>query len=135
MSYLILILTSLALLTGFVALVQYETRTGIRFFASRRDALDAGVERIQFIVEHVDLAAFAAEEIRHAGTVVSHAVVTVSLQAVRSVERLLTRLVRYLRAKSESTEPPHETAREFVRTLSDFKDTLKTSYPGVPEIK
>lgn len=135
MFHLLLILTPLALLTGFVALVQYETRTGVRFFAPRRDALDTAVERIQFIVEHVDLAAFAAEEIRHVGTVISHALVTVSLRAVRSVERLLTRLVRYLRAKSESTEPPHETAREFVRTLSDFKDTLKTSYPGVPEIK
>lgn len=135
MFHLALILTLLALLAGFIALVQYETKSGIRFFAARRDALDIIVERMQFIVEHVDLGAFVAEELRHAGTVVSHMLVTLSLRAVRSVERLLTRLVRYLRAKSESTEPPHETAREFVKTLSEFKDTLKTSYPGVPEIK
>lgn len=135
MVYLLLISFSALLLLGFIALAQYETTHGVRYFAARRSMLDETVERAQFIVEHVDLAAFAREEIRRAGTIVGHAIVNVSLQAVRSVERVLTRLVRYLRTQHESVAVPHESTREFVRTLSDFKDTLKTSYPAMPEVE
>lgn len=135
MLYLLLILTSSLLLAGFIALTHYETVHGVRFFEARRNALDEIVERGQFIYEHVDLAAFLREEVQRAGTIAGHAVVNVSLQAVRAVERMLTRLVRYLRTQHESMDAPHESTREFVRTLSDFKDTLKTSYPAIPEVE
>lgn len=135
MTYLIIVLITLVLLIGFVLLTQYEAQHGVRFFGTRRAKLDAAVERIEFIVEHVDLAAFVQEEVRHAGTRLGHALVNLSLQAVRSVERLLTRLVRYLRMRQDGNIAPRETAREFVKTLSEFKDTLKAAHPGVPEIQ
>jgi len=135
MLYLAFIAVTFCLLAGFIALTHYETRSGVRFFAPRRIALDEMVERMHFIVEHVDLAAFLREEMQHAAHIVSHAIVTASLQAVRAIERVLTRLVRHLRSRSENMEVPHESAREFVKTLSDFKGTLKSSYPGVPEIE
>ncbi len=135
MLYFIFIALSLILLAGFIALTQYESSHGVRFFAPQRASFDGAIERAQFIIEHVDLAAFIQEELRRASTNVGHEVVTLSLQAVRSVERLLTRLVRHLRTKNESANVPHESTREFVRTLSDFKDTLKTNYPATPEIE
>lgn len=133
MLYLTLILTPLLLLVGFVALVRYEEQHAVRFFGSKRSEFDAAIERVQFIVRHVDLGAFAREEVRRISTIIGHAIVNLSLQAVRSVERLLTRLVRYLRTRNEVIGQPHESTREFVRTLSDFKDTLKTSYPVASE--
>lgn len=134
MTYLLLILISFALLAGFLLLIQYEESHTIRFFADKRSKLDTAVERAQFIVEHVDLAAFVREELRRAGTILGHAVVNLSLQAVRAVERLLTRLVRHLRTRDESMSMPQETTREFVKTLADFKGTLKSAHP-VPEIE
>lgn len=135
MAYLLLIALSSLLLAGFIALTQYETTHGVRYFAARREKLDGFVERAQFILEHVDLAAFLREEVRRAAAITGHAIVTLSLRAVRSVERLLTRLVRHLRTQHESIDAPHESTREFVRTLSDFKDTLKTTYPASPEVE
>jgi len=135
MAYLFLILIAIVLLSGFILALQYEASHGVRFFAPRRAALDETVERVRFIVTHVDLAAFLADETRRLATIAGHAVVTTTLQAVRATERLLTRLVRHLRTQTETAEAPHESAREFVKTLSDFKETLKTSYPGVPEIE
>jgi hypothetical protein len=135
MLYLLSILVSSLLLAGFVALTRYETEHGVRYFGARRATLDEAVERIQFIVEHVDLAAFLREEVKRVVTIAGHAIVNVSLQAVRSVERVLTRLVRHLRTQHDTAAAPHESSREFVRTLSDFKDTLKTSYPAIPEVE
>ena len=131
MTYLIAVLVSLALLAGFVSLVQYETKSGARLFALKRAQFDAHVERIEFIVEHVDLLAFAQDEVRHAMTRLGHAVAHLSLVAVRAVERLLTRLVRHLRIQHEDEVAPRETAREFVKTLSDFKDGLKATHPDI----
>jgi hypothetical protein len=135
MAYLVLMFIAIVLLLSFIFALEYEASHGVRFFAPRRAALDETVLRIRFIVTHVDLAAFLAEEARHIVTVAGHAIVAISLKAVRAAERLLTRMVRHLRTRTENAEVPHENAREFVKTLSDFKDTLKTSYPGAPEIE
>jgi hypothetical protein len=135
MFYLILVTTSILLLAGFVFVTQYEAAQGVRFFAARREALDSFVEQAHFVLTHVDFGAFVLEETKHVSTIIGHTIVTLTLRAVRAVERLLTRMVRSLRMRTETTEPPHESAREFVKTLSDFKETLKTSYPGVPEIE
>jgi hypothetical protein len=136
MLYLTFMFIAFLLLGGFIGLTHYETEHQVRFFGARRRELDILVERVQFVFEHVDLGAFIQEEIRRLGTIAGHAIVNLSLQAVRVVERLLTRLVRYLRTTSESMEAaPRESTREFVKTLSDFKDTLKSNYPVVPEVK
>ena len=135
MAYLFLVLVSFALLTGFFALTQYEARTGTRFFADRRARLDTQVEQVEFIVAHVDLVAFAREEINRALSHLGHTIAHLSLQAVRATERLLTRLVRHLRTRTEEVPAPRENAREFVKTLSDFKETLKENAPDVPEVQ
>jgi hypothetical protein len=129
--YLILVLAALVLLVGFVILIQYEISHGIRFFASERGRFDKNVERIEFIVANVDLSAFVRDEIRHIMTRIGHTVAHFSLQAVRAIERLLTRLVRHLRTQHEDEVAPRETAREFVKTLSEFKDGLKATHPDI----
>ena len=135
MANLISLSVALALLAGFVALTRYETKRNTRFFAAKRTWLDEGIERVEFIVEHVDLVAFARDEVRHAMTRLGHAIAHLSLQAVRSAERLLTRLVRHLRVQHEDEVAPRETAREFVKTLSEFKDGLNATHPDIDSLE
>ena len=133
MAYLVFIFISLALLAGFFVLTDYETRRGARFFAPQRTRLDEGVERLLFVLTHVDFAAFLSELVRHFAERVAHDIVHFSLLAVRAVERFLTRIVRHLRTE-RAIAPPRESAREFVQTLSDFKEQLKATPPDVPDI-
>ena len=134
MAYLIFILVTLALLVGFFILSDYETRHGSRFFALERAHLDGKVEQVEFILTNVDLAAFLREEVRSIAKHAVHKVVHFSLQAVRAVERVLTRLTRHLRSQRAVDITPRENAREFVKTLSDFKDQLKETSPEIPDI-
>jgi hypothetical protein len=131
MGHLIFLLISFALLGGFFALTHYETSRGVRVFAHHREKLDARVRHVEFIFQHVDLAGFLRAEVRAFATRVGHDVAHLSLQLVRVVERLLTRVVRYLRSKHMIDEAPRENAREFVKTLSAFKDDLKGKHPDV----
>ncbi|MHB0865897.1 MAG: hypothetical protein ACYC1Y_03295 [Minisyncoccota bacterium] len=135
MTYLVLVLITFIALAGFLALVQYEARHETRLFPVQRAKLDTVVERAEFIVAHVDLNAFIREEIHRMTNTAGHTVVHLSLQIVRSVERFLTRLVRRFRARNEDSAVPRETTREFVKTLSDFKDNLKATHPDVSEIE
>lgn len=135
MEHLIFILITLALLVGFSALTSYEARRGARFFALHRERLDHTVGRIEFIIANVNLGEFLRDEIRHLASRVSHDIAHFSLLAVRAVERLLTRLVRHMRAQPEIDTSPRENAREFVKTLSDFKDNLKATHPEITDIK
>ena len=75
------------------------------------------------------------DEILHLASRIGHDIAHFSLLVVRAVERLLTRLVRRLRAQPEIDTAPRETAREFVKTLSDFKDNLKATHPEIHEIQ
>lgn len=125
----------IALLGGFLALTEYEARRGVRVFARGREHLDHQVERIHFVLEHVDLGAFVRDEIRRLVALMSHAIAHLSLQAVRAIERLLTRAVRYLRSRHAVDTAPRENVREFVKTLSDFKDQLKSTHPEISDIE
>ncbi|MFA7302591.1 MAG: hypothetical protein WC030_02480 [Candidatus Paceibacterota bacterium] len=134
MAYLIFILVTIGLFVGFFMLTWYEAARGVRVFAPQRARLDNHVKRAEFIVEHVDLKAFVREELRRIVTQAGHALSHLTLRAVRAVERLLTRLVRYLRTEHEvEVRAPGET-REFVKTLSDFKGRLKDTMPEVPSV-
>lgn len=135
MAYLIFILITLALLAGFSILTDYETRRGARFCAAYRTRLDQNVERMEFIFEHVNFGEFLRDEMRHLVSRIGHDAVHFSLLLVRAVERLLTRLIKHLRAQPEIDPAPRETAREFVKTLSDFKDNLKATHPEIQEIQ
>jgi len=133
-AYLIFILISIALLIGFFVLTWYENKQGVRYLAPRRERLDKQVGRIEFILAHVDFNAFAREELRRFVTQTGHTIAHLTLQAVRAAERLLTRLVRHLRIHHEVEVKPAGETREFVKTLSDFKDRLKDTMPDVPSV-
>ena len=134
MAYLIFVLIALALFIGFLLLSGYEARRGVRVFARTRARLDKNVERIEFILAHVNFDSFMREEMHHIARRVAHTVAHVSLQAVRATERVLTHLVRYLRTEHAIDVVPRENAGKFVQTLSDFKDHLKATRPKVPDI-
>lgn len=135
MAYLIFIISTIVLLGGFIGLVAYETQHSVRLFAHARTRLDLLITRIEFIRAHVDLKAFLREETSRIVQRVVHDAVHASLRAVRAIERLLTRLIRSLRAEQRTiTAVPRGQVREFVRTLSDFKGHLETTRPNVPDI-
>lgn len=134
MGYLIAIIVAIGLLLGFVALSDYETRRGARFFAQSRALLDRRVEQIGFIVTHVDFGSFVRSETLRIGGIIGHDIVHFSLQTVRITERLLTRLVRYFRTKHAVDTTPRESTREFVRTLANFKGDLKSTHPDISDI-
>ncbi|MFA5942696.1 MAG: hypothetical protein WC798_03435 [Candidatus Paceibacterota bacterium] len=134
MTYLILTFIPLALLVGIFAMTGYEARRGVRLFAPYRTRLDEQVDRVEFILTHVDFSAFLRDLIRHIAHRIAHDSAHLSLLAVRAVERSLTRVVRYLRTRRAIDIPPRENAREFVQTLSDFKDQLKATPPEIPDI-
>lgn len=135
MAYIIFILITLALLVGFIFLSDYESRKGARVFARERGHLDGSVEKVEFILTHVDLGAFLREELHHLASRIAHDIAHLSLIAIRAVERFLTNIVRHLRTEGHATDvPPHENAREFVKTLSDFKGHLEATRPEVPDI-
>ncbi|MFA6519849.1 MAG: BREX system ATP-binding domain-containing protein [Candidatus Paceibacterota bacterium] len=135
MGYLVFIFVTLALLAGFFVLTSYEARRGVRVYAAQRARLDKTVERVEFILQNVDLGAFLRTEVRHLVARLSHDIAHLSLQAVRATERLLTRLVMHLRSKHSVDTAPRGNVREFVKTLSDFKGGLKATHPEVGEIK
>jgi hypothetical protein len=130
MAYVILILASILLFAGFLALTRYEAARGVRFFAPTRDRFDREAERLAFIAMHVDLAAFIEAEARRLSARLGHDIAHGVLQAVRFVERLLTRLVRRLRIH-HAPKPivARETTREFVKQLSSFKGELSATRP------
>lgn len=136
MQYLYAVAASLVLCAGFLALTAYERRRGARILAAAREALDRKVEHAAFVFAHVDFAAFVREESLRLFHRASHDTAHVSLVAVRSAERALTRLVRNLRTRRASERlAPRETSREFVRTLSDFKGHLEATRPEMPDVR
>lgn len=134
MAELILVLVALALLVGFFFLVASETRRGARLCAPARVRLDELVLQVEFVFAHVDLGAFARNELVALAHRIGHDAVHLTLRAVRAAERLLTRVVRWLRSRQEVVEAPRETTREFVRTLSDFKETLEAVHPEIQQV-
>lgn len=135
MASLVFIFITIALLGGFFALTSYEARRGVRLGASHRARLDGHVERIEFILAHIDLIAFVRDEVRHFISRIGHDSVHISLLVVRAVERLLTRVIRHQHAKRIIDAEPVESTREFVKTLSDFKEQLDATRPKIPDIQ
>ncbi|MDB5244151.1 MAG: hypothetical protein JWN18_21 [Parcubacteria group bacterium] len=133
MGSLVFIIVSLILLGSFYVLTWYETTRGVRLLAPYRSQFDEIVDRMIFIWKHVDLAAFLREEVEHLLRTLLHRAVHVSLKLVRMLERQLTRLIRYFRMRQASLEAPGENAREFVKTLSDFKDGLNSVHPELSD--
>ncbi|HET9641230.1 MAG TPA: hypothetical protein VFP46_00025 [Candidatus Paceibacterota bacterium] len=124
MGHIVFVLVALILLAGFLGLTAFEERRGIRLFAEKRSKFDARIARMEFILENVDLWSFTKEEMLRLGHRLGHDFARLTLDLVRAIERLLTRLVRRLRPHRPLEETGGE-VRPFVKTLSDFKDRLK----------
>ena len=128
MGYIVFLVLSILLFVGFIALTRYEARRGTRVFAASRNSLDAEAERVSFAASHVDLPAFIRESLRALIARIIHDIAHGSLIAVRFIERLLTRIVRALRARrgalpAADAAPQGPTA--FVAAMKDFKQELK----------
>ena len=133
MVYLLAILVPSVLLLGFFGLTVLELNRAARVLNNVRTRLDRKISHIEFIFSHIDLVEFVREESARLLTNASHAMAHLSLRAVRFVERMLTRLVRHLRMRHAAGVVPRTDAREFVKTLSNFKDNLKSTRPDIVE--
>lgn len=132
MAYLITLAVALAVLIGFLVLTAIEARRGARVMGSFRTSLDKRVEHVAFLMTNVDFGSFLKSEARKFGEQLIHGIVHEALRLVRFVERMLTRIVKQLRMKRKAIdESPKETEREYVKTLSEFKDQLEASRPKV----
>jgi len=120
-------------MAGLFALTGYEAVHNVLLFGPERRRLDSAVDRMEFIFAHVDFKSFVKEVSRSVASRIAHDVAHFSLLAVRATERFLTRIVRHLRTDPASVQPK-ESTREFVKTLSDFKDQLKATPPDVPDV-
>ncbi len=135
MAYLVFIVITIALTIGWVALLRYESRIGIRYAVLHRANLDAKVERIEFLLAHVDFVSFLREETHHLMNRIGHDIVELTLRVIRAIERFLTSIVRTLRTRQTVATHPQDVrgnAREFVKKLSEFKEQLRR--PEVPDI-
>ena len=128
MIYLISIVGSIALFAGFLALTRFEHARGTRYMSVRRERLDAVTGRALFIVRNVDFASLVRAEMTRALRRVSHILIAASLQGIRAVERVLTRLIRRLRAEGgvQHVRPDRPSGRQFISALTDFKARLSS---------
>jgi plasmid replication initiation protein len=125
MPYLIAILVSLALLTGFLSLTYFETGKGFRLFGGSRRRLDRRVGQAAFIIQHVDLGGFVRDTVRAAGERALHDIAHASLLLVRFIERLLTRFVRRLRGRQEDGSVEAAPRRSFREAVRHVKSTIR----------
>ena len=134
MIYLILNAAALILILGFYLLTRYEAQKGTRVFKEARTNFDQQTARIEFIISHVDWNSYTREQLGIVLHRFGHDLAHRSLQSVRSLERLLTQVVRQLRAQGTPQLESREPLRPFVKTLSDFKGHLEATRPEMPEI-
>ena len=127
MIYLVLFVVALVLFFGFLGLTAYEGKRGSRLFAPARAALDAKAERVEDVLKHVDFSTFTWHLVKDVTSRIVHDVAHISLIVIRSIERFLTRLVRYLRAKAHAPAPVEGKQSAFVETITYFKKTLRRS--------
>ncbi len=134
MPYLIAVVLSVALFGGFLALLAWEQKRGMRLVAIRRAAFDTRVEQVTLVLTHSDLVPSLETEVRAFGQWFIHEVAHFSLMVVREVERVLTRLVKYLRTRQSAAPvaPLGEPTRAFVKTLRGFKAELRASTASIP---
>lgn len=131
-----LILAALILCAGYLAILFAERVRGARYLERERARLDRAVVQARFIVRHVDFASFVREELVRLARAAAHQAAAWLLAAVRSLEALLSRIVRRLRLHPEGAPAPSgESARHFVRTLSAFKVELEATRPKPTSVR
>lgn len=124
---------SLALFGAFLLLTVLEAKYG-RVGGAARARMDRRVARISYIVGHIDWGGFVKHLVRSGVERVAHDSAHATLQAIRFVERLLTRAVRSLRERRKGIVVPsvsrqrvslRETLRKFRRTFARTKEKGK----------
>jgi hypothetical protein len=126
MAFLIAIALSFLFLGGFLALVRYETGHGTRYFADVRGRMDSRVAKAAFVVRHVDWSAVIAHAVRSASARVVHDVAHATLIIVRILERLLTRIVRYLRTSRQQAALTSDKKRfDMKASLAQLRSTWR----------
>ncbi len=124
----VFIAISFLLLAGYIFLVAFETSSGVRMLGTTRSRLDRYVERITFLLKHVDFGSFFSHLFKDIFERVIHDVLHVALAFVRFVERFLTRGIKEIRARIAPRGVAGEEKRStFVETISYFKKTLRKS--------
>lgn len=127
MAYLVAIGLALTLFGGFVVLTYWETTTGVRLLKGVRSDLDRKAARLAFIAKHVDWGSFAKHVLATLSARVAHDVAHVTLRIVRTVERLLTRVVRNLRTPQEGAPATPAPKFDVRSALTQLTPHLKRS--------
>ncbi|MEO6536857.1 MAG: hypothetical protein ABIT47_04130 [Candidatus Paceibacterota bacterium] len=130
MAYLIAIAVLVTLLVAFLVLSGLEGRSGRRLFAGRRYVLDTKVERVSFILRHVDWGAFSADVVRSSIERAIHDIAHGTLIAVRALERFLTQVVRTLRTRRDVPLPPPSVSRT-TATVTYLKRAVRRTRKSV----
>lgn len=126
MPFIVAILASLALFSGFLVLTRLERRRGARFLEGARASLDRRASHAARAVRSADFLGLVAHAVRVVAGHIIHDVASVALAGVRAFERFLTELVRELRGTRDAARP--ETRSRFVKSMSYFKRTLKNPH-------
>lgn len=128
MTALILMVSTLALLVGFLLLTRYEMRRGVRVFARARARLDTRTADVGRRIESGEAADVLVQSVRQVGERLAHDVAHVTLIAVRFVERTLTQAVRTLRARRAENAPKgvETPASPFASSMKDFGQELRS---------
>ena len=135
MAYIIAIAIALGLFFGFLLLTRLETSRGARFFGRARAKLDERVGKAAFVVSHVDWSAFTGHLVRTVTARIAHDVAHASLIIVRIVERLLTRMVKYLRSSRPHVAPVADKPRfDMQASLAQFKSKRPAKTQETEEI-
>ncbi len=129
MPFLILVVLSFTLFGAFLLLTVLEARYG-RVGVSVRAKLDKQVTRATFIVTHVDWSAFMKHVIQTGAERVVHDTAHGTLQAIRCIERILTRLVRSLRERRVGVRVAKSSGQS--RSLRETLRGIRMSFIRVP---
>jgi len=134
MAYLIAIASALALFIGFLLLTRFERARGVRFLEGLRNTVDEKTDKALFVATHVDWSAFLSHFFRTLVARIAHDIAHASLIVVRVLERLLTRIVKYLRSTRPQTPSIPEKPRFDMReSLSQFRLVRKRKKETAPE--
>lgn len=112
-------------LVGWLFFTGYEEKRAARFFEHTRTRLDVWIEHLTLLFQRVDLAHLTRRAALTLAERIVHDLAHLALQVIRFVERLLTRVVVYLRGRRASLPAKTEGGSLFVRTITDFKTGLR----------
>ena len=126
MSYLIIIGICAFLLISFIVFLYVERKMGKRLFATQRTRTDRKVSRASFMFTHIDWGGFFGHLAKLSLERVAHDVVHGTLVLVRTVERVLTGMIKNLRERLARRAPGSRTEGfQLGSTLRRFRKSLR----------